>query len=184
MYKLGPTQKKILLVLLGGVTLGLTHSHKQYFKALKQIKKDWQKINQYSFQRSIRKLADDKLLEEKTMPDGNVKLVLTAKGKKEAQKLNLFGHAIKFKKPKRWDGKWRIVIFDIPEENRIFRDILRNHLYNLKFHKLQNSVFISPYPFEKQIQKLIEIYSAQAFVQVITAEKIDNEGEIKRRFFK
>ncbi|HBR71810.1 MAG TPA: PaaX family transcriptional regulator, partial [Candidatus Moranbacteria bacterium] len=44
--------------------------------------------------------------------------------------------------------------FDIPEKDRIFRGILREHLYELKFFRLQNSVFVSPHPFEKMILEL------------------------------
>lgn len=184
MYKFGPVQKKILLTLMGGVALGLSGSPRQYFRTLKAIKKDWRKINQQNFQRSIKRLSDEKLLEEKILPEGSIKLVLTEKGKKEARKLNILGGSIKFKKPKQWDKKWRIVMFDIPEKDRVFRDILREHLYDLNFYKLQYSVFVSPYPFEEQVLELVEIYSAQPYVRVITATKIDNEAKIKNHFFK
>jgi DNA-binding transcriptional regulator PaaX len=184
MYKFGPVQKKILLVLLGGVALGLSNNPRQYFRTFMQIKKDWRKISKYSLDRSISKLADEKLLEEKTASDGSIKLVLTDKGRKQAKRLSLLGSSINFKKPEKWDGKWRIVLFDIPEKSRVFRDILREHLRNLKFYKLQYSVFVSPYPFEKQILELVEVYSAQPYVRVITALKIDNELAIKKYFFK
>jgi CRISPR-associated endonuclease Cas2 len=184
MYKFGPVQKKILLALAGGIALGLSSSPKQYFRTLRKLRNDWQRITQQSIIRSIGKLANEKLLEEKIMPDGSMKLVLTQKGKKEARRLSLLGDSIKFKKSGRWDGKWRIVLFDIPEKSRVFRNILREHLHNLKFKKLQYSVFVSPYPFEREILELVEIYSAQPYVRVVTALKIDNESVIKKHFFK
>ena len=98
--------------------------------------------------------------------------------------LDLLGGSISFKKSKDWDKKWRIVLFDIPEKDRAFRDILRGHLRELKFFKLQHSVFVSPHPFEVAILELTELYSAQAYVRVITAEKIDNEDSLKRHFSK
>ncbi|HBB37082.1 MAG: hypothetical protein A2374_01090 [Candidatus Moranbacteria bacterium RIFOXYB1_FULL_44_23] len=61
---------------------------------------------------------------------------------------------------------------------------MREHLRKLKFLKLQHSVFISPYPFEKPISELVEIYSAQAYVRIITAEKVDNESSLKNHFLK
>jgi hypothetical protein len=184
MYKFGPIQKKILLTLMGGVALGLSKNPRQYYRTLRVIKKDWQKVNQQNFKRSITKLADEKFLEEKILPNGSIKLVLTQKGREQARRLSLLGGSIKFKKPKHWDGKWRIVLFDIPEKDRVFRNILREHLRNLKFMKLQHSVFVSPHPFEKQILELVEIYSASPYVRVITAIKIDSEVTIKRHFFK
>ncbi len=184
MYKFGPVQKKVLLTLLGGVALGLSSSPRQYFSTFRKLRKDWRKINQQNFSRSIRRLSQEKLIEEKMLSDGSFKLILTAKGKRQAKILSLLGSSINFKKPKRWDGKWRIVLFDIPEKDRIFRDILREHLYTLNFFKLQYSVFISPYPCEKPILELVAIYSAKPYVRVITATKIDNETKIKRHFFK
>jgi len=184
MYRFGSVQKKILLALTGGVALGMSSSPRTYYRTLRLLKKDWQKINQQNFSNSIRRLSAEKLLEEKHSPDGSFKLVLTARGKKEARILSLLGNSISFEKPKRWDGKWRIVVFDIPEKSRVFRNILREHLGELDFYKLQNSVFVSPYPFEKPVLELIELYSAGQYVRVITATKIDNEEKLKNRFFR
>ncbi len=184
MYKIGSVKKKILLALLGGVALGCSSNPRQYYRNLRLIRNEWRKINQQAFTRSIRRLSDEKLLEEKRLPNGSFKLVLTAKGKREAKILSLLGSSINFKKPKRWDGKWRLVLFDIPEKDRLFRDILREHLRTLKFLKLQHSVFISPHPFEKPIQELVSLYSAQPYVRVVTATRIDNEPAIEKHFFK
>lgn len=184
MYNFGPVQKKILLTLLGGVALGCSSSPRQYFRTFRKIHREWNKINQRNFNRSFKRLSNEKLVEEKILPDGSFRLELTEKGKKEARLMNLFGNVIKFKKPKKWDGKWRIVFFDIPEKDRQFRSILREHLYELNFFKLQQSVFVSPYPFEKPILELISIYSANSYVRVVTAFKIDNEDRIKKHFFR
>ena len=184
MYKIGPVKRKILLALLGGVALGFSRNPRQYYKNLRLIKSEWRKINQQAFTRSIRRLSIEKLLKEKRLPDCSFKLILTAQGKREAKILELLGNSINFKIPKRWDGKWRVILFDIPEKDRIFRDILREHLRNLKFAKLQRSVFVSPHPFEKPISELVDIYSAHPYVRIITAEKIDNETSIRRIFSK
>jgi DNA-binding transcriptional regulator PaaX len=184
MYKIGPVKRKILLALLGGVALGFSSDPRQYYRNLRLLRSEWRKVNQQAFTRSIRRLSKEKLLEEKRLPNSSFKLVLTARGKREAKILDLLGNSINFKKPKRWDGKWRLVLFDVPEKDRIFRDILREHLRNLKFLKLQHSVFVSPYPFEKPISKLVEIYSARPYVRIVTAERIDNEATLKKYFSK
>ena len=46
---------------------------------------------------------------------------------------------------KRKDGKWQMVIFDIPEDIRKRRDYFRNGLKRLKYQKVQQSVWICPY---------------------------------------
>lgn len=182
MHKFGPIQKKIMLTLLGGVALGLSSSPRQYFKTLRLIRNDWKKIDQRNFNRSVRRLSKEKIIEEKMLPDGSFELVLTENGKKQARSMSLLGSSIKFKKPKHWDRKWRVVVFDIPETDRMFRDILRGHLRELKFFKLQNSVFVSPFPFEKSILELTQLYRAESYVRVITATEIDNEEKIKKHF--
>jgi len=184
MYKFGSVQRKILLTLLGGVALGLSSSPRQYFCTFRKLQKEWKKINQNNFNRSFKQLSSEKLIEERILSDGSFKLILTALGKQQANRMNLLGSSINFKKPKCWDGKWRIVLFDIPEKDRSFRNILREHLYALNFLKLQHSVFVSPYPFEKQILELATLYSAESYVRVITAIQIDNGNKIKRHFFR
>jgi hypothetical protein len=171
-----------MLVLLGGVALGLSSSPRQYFYTFRKISDDWKSIREDNFNRSISVLAKEKLIEEKILPDGSVKPVLTKEGKKQASLLMLFRDVADFKKPKNWDKKWRIVIFDIPEGDRIFRSILRQHLRALSFLKLQQSVFISPYPCEKIISDLTDIYSAGKYIKVITAIRVDDEKRIKKYF--
>jgi DNA-binding transcriptional regulator PaaX len=182
MYKFGPVKRKILLTLAGGLALGLSRDPRQYYRALRALRKDWSRINQQNFNRSIRRLSQEKLVEERILPDGSFKLVLTKIGKQQARKLSLLGNSIKFKKSDKWDGKWRIVVFDIPEKDRTFRGILREHLYVLDFYKLQNSVFVSPYPCEKPILELVDLYCCQRYVRVITATKIDNEKFLRKHF--
>lgn len=183
MYKFGPVQQKILLVLLGGAALGMASSPRQYFRALKGLRKGWREIDQRNFRQSIRGLSRQKLVEEEVLSNGSFRLVLTAEGKKQARALNLIGRSIRFKKTKKWDGKWRMVLFDIPEKSRLFRDILRKHLYELGFCKLQQSVFVSPYAYEKPLSELVDLYTAKKYVRILTVSWIDNEKKLKRRFF-
>jgi len=44
----------------------------------------------------------------------------------------------------RWDGIWRVLIYDVPETNRVFRNSLRAFLYRLRMGGLQKSVWVSP----------------------------------------
>ena len=56
----------------------------------------------------------------------------------------------------KWDGFWRIVIFDIPERKRRARDGLRNQLKKMGFGKLQSSTYISPYDHGKQFLDFLQ----------------------------
>src|SRR3989338_124139 len=132
---LGGTQKKILLLLLGGVALGLSGSPKRYFQILESIGKEWKAIERQSLRRAIKTLYTSKLISEKQNLDGTITIVLTENGKQKALTYDL--EKIEIKKPKQWDKKWRVVLFDIPDNRKKSREILRFHLKNLGFYEFQ-----------------------------------------------
>ncbi len=178
--KIGTIQKKVLMLLTAGLALGLTHSPKQHFRILKQIPKEWRKINQQALWRAIGSLYKSKLIQEKHNSDGTITLILSEAGKKKILKFNL--EKIEIKKPSNWDKKWRIVMFDIPEKLRQLRDSLRFHFHELGFMELQKSVFVHPYPCDKEIEFLVEFYNTRKYVRFVLAEKIDNELHFKQKF--
>jgi DNA-binding transcriptional regulator PaaX len=183
MYRIGKTQQKLLLTLFGGIALSMSTSPTQYYRTLSSLQKEWRRIGQYEIRRSAKRLAKQKLLEEEILPDGSFHLKLTPKGKREARRMHIFGSTIRFQNKKSWDKLWRIIVFDIPEKDRVFRDILRQHLYDLKFYKLQQSVFVSPHPYEKPLLQLVDLYKASKYVRIITAQNIDNASKLQHHFF-
>ncbi len=183
MRKFGPTQQKILILFLGGIALGLSKSSIPYFRTLQKMRREWKRIDQQSFERSLHSLRERKLLEEICLANGTTVLRLTESGKKEAAYCHFLGSTMKIKRQKKWDKLWRLVLFDVPEKSRTFRDILRDHLKNIGFEELQKSVFIFPYPCEKEISYLVELYNATPHVRIITAQKIDNERALIDKFF-
>ncbi|MEK6897112.1 MAG: hypothetical protein AABW93_01130, partial [Nanoarchaeota archaeon] len=90
---------------------------------------------------------------------------------------------MKIKKQKIWDKSWRVVIFDIPERSgRIARNAMRWKMKNMGFFQLQKSVWVFPYPCEKEIQLISEIYNVNPFVNIITAERIFNDDNLSKYF--
>ncbi|MBU2633112.1 hypothetical protein KJ751_01235 [Patescibacteria group bacterium] len=176
----GNIQRKILLLLLGGLALGLSHSPKTSFQILKDIAKEWQGINRHTLKRGIRCLYESKLIKEKRNKDGSITLILTSQGKKKALTYDL--DKIKIKKPQKWDKKWRVVLFDIPEDRKKTRDGLRYRLKQLDFCEFQKSVFVHPYDCEDEIDYIIELYDIRKFVRFIIAESLDNELHLKKHF--
>ncbi|MGY3714547.1 phenylacetic acid degradation operon negative regulatory protein PaaX [Sutcliffiella cohnii] len=73
-------------------------------------------------------------------------------------------------KTEQWDGKWRILMYTIPEEIRNVRDELRKELVWSGFGSISNSCWISPNPLEKQVYDLIEKYSIEEYVDFFVAE--------------
>jgi phenylacetic acid degradation operon negative regulatory protein len=73
-------------------------------------------------------------------------------------------------KPVKWDGKWRIFMYSIPEEIRNIRDELRKELVWSGFGTMSNSCWISANPLEKQVQDLIHKYDIESYVDFFIAE--------------
>ncbi len=114
--------------------------------------------------------------------NGQIYISLTAEGKKKAGKYQIDN--LEIKKPKKWDGKWRILIFDIKENQRIKREALRGKLKQLNLFKLQNSVWIHPYEFRKEAGLLRSFFGlTKDEMQTIIADKIENDKKAKL-FFK
>lgn len=110
--------------------------------------------------------------------DKNGRLSLTEKGE-----LRLFRYQEEVGRlNKKWDGKWRIVIFDIWEKSRKKRDFLRNELAEFGFIKLQNSVWITPYECEEYVNLLKMDVGIGRGVVYIVADRVDNELSLKKRF--
>jgi len=176
----GEIQQKVLLLLLGGLALGLSGSPKKYFQIIKGIKEGWREIDNRALRRAIRGLYQSKLISEKQNSDGTITMILTDQGKKKALTYNL--DKMEIKKPGQWDKKWRVVLFDIPNNRKRIRDALRYHLKNLGFYEFQESVFVHPYDCKDEIDYLIEFYDIRKFVRFIIAEEIDNELDLKYHF--
>ena len=105
---------------------------------------------------------------------------LVEKGKLKAIKYQV--DKLKIEKPEKWDGKWRLVIFDIPDKKKIAREVLRNKLKELGFRALQKSVFILPYPCKKEIEVIKSVYELWPYVDFITADEIDNQIKLIDKF--
>lgn len=180
MKNLGPIQQKALLLLLGGVVLGLSGSPDRYFRVLGVLRKEWRGINRRSLNRSIRSLYQSKLVTEKRRTDGSLSLVLTPEGRRCA---GFFQRGdIEIVRPLRWDGLWRIVLFDIPETKKSLRDVFRRHLQKIGFREFQKSVFVFPHDCEREILSLVRLYDAEEYFQFILAKKVSNERKLKKLF--
>ncbi|MEK7148479.1 MAG: hypothetical protein AAB770_01035 [Patescibacteria group bacterium] len=173
-------QKKILLLLYGGLALGLTRNPNQYFRIVREINREWDDISRNSLNRAIRTLYESKLVSVKDNRDGTSTLVLSKEGERLSLTYDI--ENIGIQTPAQWDGKWRIVMFDIPEPLKRTRETIRMHFKNMGFYEFQKSVFVHPYPCAKEIEYLMEFYQARRFVRFIVAKEVDNALELKRHF--
>jgi len=174
------TKQKILLLLLAGVALGLSRSPKNYFRILEGISKEWKEIDRNKLIRAVREFYRDKIVDYKENKDGIVEIILTKGGKQKALKYQI--DEIKIKKPEKWDGKWRMVVFDIPEKKKKAREALRNKLQDLGFQELQKSVLIFPYECEDEIDFIVEVFEIRPYVRFLKVDSFTNEEQFKIKF--
>lgn len=83
---------------------------------------------------------------------------------------------------RRWDGKWRIVLFDFPERKRVYRDYVRNVLKRHGFREFQRSTWIHPHKIPVHIERLFKDERIQKNVRVITGQDINYDKDLRRKF--
>jgi len=176
---MSPTKEKILVLLLAGLALGFTYSPQRQWRILKDVSKEWKRIDEKKLRDEIRQLYQSRLVSKKENSDGSCTLLLTEKGKLRA--LTYHFQKMKIKK-ENWDGKWRLVSFDIPEKIRWAREAIRNKLKDLGFCELQKSVFVFPYDCENEIGFVVEFFNLRRYVRFGVLEHLDNEPDLKKIF--
>ena len=73
---------------------------------------------------------------------------------------------------KKWDGKWRIVVWDIPEKRRQARDLLRFKLKQLGFTRWQKSIWATKVDCAKALRDFIRQVGIEDWVMVIESDNI------------
>ena len=119
---------------------------------------------------------------ERVETDNGSALRLTAKGVELATSLEEEEKIFEMQKPKKWDGKWRLVIFDIWERRRSVRDRLRTLLQRNGFVKVQNSVWVYPYDCEELFVFLRTKLRIGKGILYIVAEEIEHDEVLRKHF--
>jgi len=106
---------------------------------------------------------------------------LTEKGEKILELLEMQDPSLK-KRPKRWDRKWRVLIFDIPERRRTVRNRIRHVLIEMGFVRLQDSVWVYPYDCEAVITLLKTDLKLRNSLLYMIVDGIENDKHLKEHF--
>lgn len=130
-----------------------------------------------SIKRSKNKLIEKGLLEIK-----NDRLSITQHGRRYLLKCLSLGDNKELARDKKWDKKWRVIIFDIPETKRFERDGIRQALVSIGFLRLQDSVWIYPYNCEDLINLLKTDTETEEDMIYMIVDQIENDDKIKRYF--
>jgi len=180
---LSPTKQKILLLLFGGLAFGYSFTPGKQWQVASEMRRAWRAIDpqpqQKKLRNGIQQLYTSKLVARHKNKDGSYTITLTERGKLRA--LTYRFETLRLKRSV-WDGKWRIVMFDIPEDLNSGRDSLREKLRSLGFYELQKSVLIFPYECQDELEFIIEFFGMREYVRFGILESIDNELHLKKLF--
>lgn len=122
-------------------------------------------LNKASLAQALKRLRENGFVE--LISDKELTLRLTDKGRSKAlwTKMKLVNE--------KWDGKWRIVMWDIPEKRRNARDLLRHQLKQLGFQKVQNSVWASKKNCTNLLHEYIRKVGIGDWVNVFESNKLN-----------
>lgn len=125
------------------------------------------------------RLRKQKLIEYKK--DGDIiNIVLTENGRNMCLRFNY--DDLKIKSSKVWDRQFRVIVFDIPEKKRNARDSLRDKIKELGFVKFNDSVWVHPFPCQKEIDFIANYWGVGKYVQFILAKEITNRDKLEKVF--
>src|SRR3989344_2167295 len=175
------TQKAILAGIYGLGILSVALMAPKTTKILKKFEPDFlkNKNKKYSFNRSLSRLKNNRLIIFEKTPKGTFAR-LTEKGEAKMRQLEL--RDFKIKKPKHWDGKWRLLIFDVKEERKGLRDKIRRTLIQIGFVRLQDSVWVYPYDCEDLIMFLKADFRIGKDLLYVIADSIENDKVLRQTF--
>jgi phenylacetic acid degradation operon negative regulatory protein len=86
------------------------------------------------------------------------------------------------RKRHKWDGRWRLIAFDIEEKRRRTRDVFRAQLGLLGFKMFQKSLWITPYDTSEEVEKLIDVLGLENNVDYFIADAVTNESRLINLF--
>ena len=133
--------------------------------------------DRWELKRTFSRLENSGLVKRKTT-NGDDYYSLTLMGSNRAKRYKL--DSMKIVPQKKWDGLWRIVMFDIPEDKMMARRAINLILKKLGCVQYQKSVFITPYPCEKEIDFVGECFEARKHLRIIVASEVEGSDKIKK----
>jgi len=133
------------------------------------------KVQPSSIARARRRLVENGLLSYQ----GNL-LRLTEKGERALRRMKYPKFSLP--RPKRWDKKWRVIIFDISESRRPLRNKVRRTLISIGFVRLQDSVWVYPFSCEDFVTLFKADFRIGKEVLYLIVDQIENDANLRKHF--
>lgn len=171
--RIGRLEREILVELTAGDLLyGFTFSMRSARRMYKLARE--RAAYRYRLNR-----ATQRLLEQKFILEQSGRLTITDKGR------SVLGTAVtetRMLLGTKWDGKWRIVVFDIPEKYGVLRKLVRDVLKRAGFALLQRSVWIFPYECDELVQLIQRESKLSSHILYGVLERIEGDRNLRKHF--
>jgi len=150
----------------------------------KQAKRLWKELGEYSLGRVKQCLKRMKMQDYIRYDEDDLTkpIIITEKGL-QRYALQTLKDKIRGLAMKRWDHIWRLVTFDVKEDERWRRDMLRRHLQGMNFFKLQKNVYIIPFAVEKELEQFIKTYKMYDEVLILQVADLGKKEKRAREYF-
>ena len=146
---------KAILMTLAMTGAFVIASTSPYF--LTNLVKKYFRYKLRAHRRAMRELEKKKIISFEEKKDGTVKVTLTHRGKEIVRQYQL--EEMQIEKPGHWDGKWRVLLYDIPTSRKKAADAFREKLKQLGLYQLQKSVWVHPYEYIGEIDFLCAVFN-------------------------
>lgn len=144
-----------------------------------EARKAWKRFNVPYLRRTLRRLAQQKLVEIDE-EEGKQVVRITDSGGRRILRYALEELAIQ--KSKNWDGTWWLVSYDIPKELKHQAAVFREYLHAWHFYPFHKSAFLHAYPCQREVVFLREYLGIGEYVRIFRVKVIEND-RVFREFF-
>lgn len=147
-------------------------------KALKSLDRRARKLES---KRILQYMKRRSLIDYCELPSGELEVRVTENGQKRLRRVRF--DEMRIKKQRRWDKKWRLIMFDVPESRSRARRALSTKLRELAFFQLQKSVWVHAYPCSLEIELIKQAFGIPDR-DIITAQisNFDRQDQLLKHF--
>ncbi|MDO8552342.1 MAG: hypothetical protein Q7S01_02295 [bacterium] len=171
------TVQVLKMIAIGALIIGIgaVPSPRAMSKLLSELALGDNQRNRKYAGRKIRELKKRGYLEEH-----GVRYAVSDKGQEILSREHITNLVIP--RPRKWNGKWHFIMFDIPLTDSYARQALNKILLGMGLVQYQQSVLIYPYPIKETVLHVCRFYKVARYVSFVTAEDIDGFDKLKRQF--
>ncbi len=162
------------VVSLFALTPGIAHIVGPFIKKKKFSQKQ-------ILQKNVDSLLKNGLIKKFVNDKGEIQIELTTKGRWEAF-IRTKSNDTSNKTKQKWDGIWRVIVFDVPQEKGKTRKELRRAMMLYGFKMIQQSVWVYPHACDDFVSLVKNHLGVSKDVLYMKVSYLENDKILQREF--